>query len=363
MPVDSRHPPHAVVADAPGRVNLIGEHTDYHEGFVLPTVIPQRTLVAVTPRSDSVVRARSDAVPESDAVREYTIGHETAGRDWLDYVQGVTSTLARHHLAVGGFDVHIESSIPIGAGVSSSAALEVSLLRALRTMFDLPFDDLRLARLAREVETEFVGAPVGVMDQMASSLGRDGEALFIDTRTLQAARVPIPPAIGLIVIDSAIAHAHAGGDYKHRREESFKAAEMLGVAMLRDIDVTAMARVEALPPLLARRARHVVSENARVLAAVEALRAADTATLGQLFAASHLSMRDDYEITTPAIDTLVSIGMAHPDVYAARMTGGGFGGSVVMLARAEKAMEAASLVCDTYRRETGNRGRVLVPLL
>jgi galactokinase len=344
-------------------VNLIGEHTDYHEGFVLPTVIPQRTRVTVTPRGDSVVRARSESVPETDAVLEYTIGRETAGRGWIDYVQGVTSTLARHDLVVSGFDLHIESSIPIGAGVSSSAALEVSLLRALRTMFHLPIDDLRLARLAREVETEFVGAPVGVMDQMASSLGRDREALFIDTRTLQATRVPIPPAIGLIVIDSAIAHAHATGDYKKRREESFTAAEMLGVPTLRDIDVTAMARIAALPPLLARRARHIVSENARVLAAVEALRTADTATLGQLFAASHASMRTDYEITTPAIDTLVSIGCAHPDVYGARMTGGGFGGSVVMLARADKAGEAASSVCEAYSGETGNKGRVLVPPL
>lgn len=363
MPVDARHPPEAIVADAPGRVNLIGEHTDYHEGFVLPTVIPQRTRVAVRPRGDSVVRARSGAVPESEAVGEYTIGQEMVGRGWLDYVQGVTSTLARHDLAVSGFDVQIESSIPIGAGVSSSAALEVSLLRALRTMFHLPLDDLRLAQLAREVETEFVGAPVGVMDQMVSSLGRDGEALFIDTRTLQFVRVPIPPTIGLIVIDSGITHAHASGDYKQRREESFQAAEMLGVATLRDIDVTAMARVEALPPLLARRARHVVSENARVLAAVEALRAVDTAALGRLFAASHASMRDDYEITIPEIDTLVSIGVAHPDVYGARMTGGGFGGSVVMLARAEKAMEAASIVCNAYIGETGNRGRVLVPVL
>jgi galactokinase len=351
------------VADAPGRVNLIGEHTDYHEGFVLPAVIPQRTRVTLTPRSDSVVHARSDAVPRSDAVLEYTIGGEAPGRGWLDYVQGVTSILARHDLPVGGFDLHIESSIPIGAGVSSSAALEVSLLRALRIMFHLPIDDLRLAQLARQSETDFVGAPVGVMDQMASSLGRDGEALFIDTRTRHSIRVPIPPAIGLIVIDSGIAHAHAGGEYRRRRDESFKAAELLGVATLRDIDVTAMARVDALPPLLARRARHVVSENARVLAAVEALRAVDTAALAALFAASHASMRDDYEITTPAIDALVSIGLAHPDVYGARMTGGGFGGSVVMLARAGTTKEAASFVCHDYAVATGNEGRVLVPVL
>ena len=356
-------PTEPVVADAPGRVNLIGEHTDYHEGFVLPTVIPQRTRVTVTRRSDQVVRASSGAVPEAGAVLEYTIGREARGRGWLDYVQGVTSILARHDLPVSGFNLNIESSIPMGAGVSSSAALEVSLIRALRLMLHLPLDDVGLARLAREVETDFVGAPVGVMDQMASSLGRDGEALFIDTRTLQSVPVPIPAAIGLIVIDSAIAHSHAGGEYRKRREESFRAAELLGVATLRDVDVTEMDRVDALPPVPARRARHVVSENARVLAAVEALRAADSAKLGALFAASHASMRDDYEITTPAIDTLVSIGRAHADVYGARMTGGGFGGSVVMLARSDRAMEAASFVRDAYERETGNPGRVLVPSL
>ena len=362
MRSSTRLPGAPVVADAPGRVNLIGEHTDYHEGFVLPTVIPQRTRVTVTRRGDSVVRASSGAVTEIDSIMEYTIGQESPGRGWLDYVQGVTSILGRHGLIVTGFNLRIESSIPMGAGVSSSAALEVSLLRALRAMFELAIDDLRLAQLARAVETEFVGAPVGVMDQMASSLGRDGEALFIDTRTLESVRVPIPQTIGLIVVDSGVTHAHASGEYRIRRDESFKAAEMLGVATLRDIDVTMMARVNALPTVLARRARHIVSENARVWAAAEALRTTDTTTLGVLFAASHASMRDDYEITTPAVDRLVSLGQAHPDVYGARMTGGGFGGSVVMLARSDRAMEAASAVCQAYERETGKKGRVLVPL-
>jgi len=351
------------VADAPGRVNLIGEHTDYHEGFVLPTVIPQRTRVTVARRNDAQVRASSDAVGGSAAVLDYTIGDEKAGRGWLDYVQGVTSVLARHGLAPGGFDLQIESSIPMGAGVSSSAALEVSLLRALRAMFELPLDDLRLAQLARQVETTFVGAPVGIMDQMASSLGRNGEALFIDTRTLETTPVPIPETIGLIVIDSGTSHAHADGAYRTRREESFQAAAMLGVTTLRDVDATALARLDALPSVLARRARHVVTENARVLAAVEALRVADTVALGALFDQSHASMRDDYEITTPAIDTLVLLGRAHPDVYAARMTGGGFGGSVVMLARKDKAAAAATAISGEYTRTTQQSGRVLVPLL
>src|SRR5688572_32821957 len=186
-----------VSANAPGRVNLIGEHTDYHEGYVLPTVIPQRTSVHLTPRADRLVRASSTAVDAG--IEEYEAGSEAAGRGWLDYVQGVTATLARHGVTVPGFDVRIDSSIPLGAGVSSSAALEVSLLRALRLLLHLEFDDVTLARMAQLVETEFVGAPVGIMDQMASSLGRDGEALFLDTRSLDMRRVPLPPSIELVV--------------------------------------------------------------------------------------------------------------------------------------------------------------------
>ena len=298
--------PAAATADAPGRVNLIGEHTDYHDGFVLPTVIPQRTRVTLTRRDDRRVRARSGAVGET--TEEYARGHEMPGRGCLDYVQGVTAILARAGFDVGGFELEIASDVPMGAGVSSSAALEVSLLRGLRLLFDLSFDDVRLAHLARAVETDFVGAPVGIMDQMVSSLGHDGEALFIDTRSLRTERIPLPPSLELIVIDSGITHAHAGGEYKTRREESFLAATQLGVEKLRDVDLSALPRIDRLPPVLARRARHIVTENARVLEAVEALREGDGARLGRLFEASHQSMRDDYEITTPEIDALVDIG-------------------------------------------------------
>ena len=283
--------PEEVSADAPGRVNLIGEHTDYHDGYVLPTVIPQRTCVHMTRREDRIVRAASSAI--DGGFETYELGHETPGREWLDYVQGVTHTLARHGIHVPGFDVRIDSSIPLGAGVSSSAALEVSLLRALRQLQHLDLDDVTLARMGQSVETDFVGAPVGIMDQMASSLGRDGEALFLDTRSLDVQRVPLPSSIELIVIHSGITHAHAGGEYVTRRRESFAAAERLGVAQLRDVDLSMMASVEALPPPLNRRARHIVSENARVLAAVAALHADDTERLGGLLNESHRSLRDD----------------------------------------------------------------------
>jgi galactokinase len=348
-----------VSADAPGRVNLIGEHTDYHDGYVLPTVIPQRTRVHLQRRGDRRVRASSSTV--GAAWEEYEAGCESPGRGWLDYVQGVTAMLARSGVAVPGFDVHIASTVPVGAGVSSSAALEVALLRALRTLLALDLDDLRLARIAQTVETEFVGAPVGIMDQMASSLGREGEALFIDTRSLAVERLPLPASIEIAVIDSGITHQHASGEYATRRRESFEAARLLGVGRLRDVDAANLSPLNTLPPLLARRARHVITENQRVLAAVHELRAGNAARLGELFAASHVSMRDDYETSTPEIDVLVGIGERHPDIYGARLTGGGFGGAVVLLAASGKAGTATRKICEEYLNKTGRVGVVLVP--
>jgi galactokinase len=346
-------------ADAPGRVNLIGEHTDYHDGFVLPTVIPQRTRTHITRRADRLVRASSSAL--DGRWEEYEAGRECAGRAWLDYVQGVTSTLARHGVTVPGFDVRIESTIPLGAGVSSSAALEVSLLRALRSLLELDLDDVALARMAQLAETDFVGAPVGIMDQMASSLGRDGEALFLDTRSLVLEHIPLPPSIEIVVIHSGVTHAHAGGEYVTRRRESFEAAERLGVTRLRDVDTTEMARINALPGVLARRARHVVSENARVLEAVAALRGSDVERLGVLFNESHVSMRDDYETSTADIDLLVKIAQTNSAVYGARLTGGGFGGSIVALARVGLGARVAAEISAEYRKRSGNAPVVLVP--
>ena len=351
--------PDVVAADAPGRVNLIGEHTDYQDGYVLPTVIPQRTYVQLRRRADRCIRASSGNL--ADGWEEYQPGQERPGRGWLDYVQGVTATLARRGVHVPGFDLRIDSTVPVGAGVSSSAALEVSLLRGLRALLDLDVDDVELARIAQAAETDFVGAPVGIMDQMASSLGRDGEALFIDTRALAVERLPLPRSIEIVVIDSGVAHAHAGGEYVTRRRESFEAAALLGVARLRDVDTTMFSRIAQLPPVLARRARHIVTENQRVLAAVDALRAADAPRLGALFAASHASMRDDYETSTPEVDALVNIGQQHADILGARLTGGGFGGAVVMIARTGSGRTAAEYISAEYFRHTGRTGVILVP--
>jgi galactokinase len=350
-----------LTASAPGRVNLIGEHTDYNGGFVLPTAIPQRTHVALTPRGDSRVRVASANVPGPNGAQTYVLGAETVGRGWLDYVQGITAALRIAGHEIGGFDAYVGSMVPLGSGLSSSAALEVALLRALREAFGLALDDVALALCGQRAENDFVGARVGIMDQMAASLADAGTALFLDTRSLGYERLPLPAAADLMVVDSGVKHAHAAGGYNVRRMECERACALLGVAQLRDVGLADLPRVAALPAPLDRRARHVVTENARVLEAMAALRAGDLAALGALFAASHASQRDDYEVSIPEIDRLVAIATREPAVYGARLTGGGFGGSVVMLARAGAGRAAAERIAAAYAAATGRTPMILLP--
>ena len=351
----------AVIVSAPGRVNLVGEHTDYNGGFVLPTAIPQRTHAALTPRGDSTVRVASANVGGRAASATYALGAEAPGRGWLDYVQGVTAMLRGTRPPIGGFDAYLTSTVPLGSGLSSSAALEVALLRALREAYGLALDDVALARVGQQAENEFVGARVGIMDQMAASLADENTALLLDTRSLAYERVPLPTTADLVVLESGVRHQHAGGDYNARRAECERAAALLGVEQLRDLSFADLPRLAALPPPLDRRARHVVTENARVLEAAAALRAADLPRLGALFSASHASQRDDYEVSIPEIDLLVTLASQEPDVYGARLTGGGFGGSVVLLARAGAGRTAAERITSAYAAQSGRTPAILVP--
>ena len=346
-------------AAAPGRVNLIGEHTDYQDGFVLPCAIPQRTHATVRLRADRRVRAWS--AQSADAV-EYDLGDERRGAGWGDYIQGLTWVLARDGIRLGGFDLTVRSEVPVGSGLSSSAALEIATLRACRSAFDLALSDVDLARAAQRAEVEFVGAPVGIMDQMACSLAGERDALFLDTRTLAWERIPLPAALDLVVIDSGVAHQHAGGEYVTRRREAEEAARHLGLARLRDAGPETLPRLAALPPLLARRARHIITENDRVLRARSALIAADLRTLGELFSASHASLRDDYQVSVPEVDRLVAAAEAVPDVFGARMTGGGFGGAVVIAAAGGRAADVAARVQTECRRRGGGDAEVLIPV-
>jgi galactokinase len=353
--------PPLVSAEAPGRVNLIGEHTDYNGGLVLPLAIPQRTRAELAPRHDDRVRAWTANLQRE--VGEYRLGTERPGRGWLDYVQGITQALQVAGHRLGGFDLRIESAVPLGSGLASSAALEVAVLRALREAFSLRLDDVEIALLGQKAEAGFVGAPVGVMDQMASQMADERRALFLDTRHMRFDRVPLPPGIEVAVIDSGISHHHAGGEYRIRRDECERASELLGFPELRDLDIQDLWRLATLPEPLDRRARHVITENARVRAAVAAMQEGNLERLGKLMATAHDSLRDDFEVSLPEIDRLVDLAHNEPGVYGARLTGGGFGGSVVLLTRVGDARSIAERVAAEYRERSGKPGAVLVPQL
>jgi galactokinase len=339
------------IGEAPGRVNLIGEHTDYSGGFALPLAIPQRTQVAVALTREPVVRAFTTATGERVS---FALGLERRNGGWIDYVQGAVVALRARGFALSGFDAHIASRVPMGSGLSSSAALLVSLLRALREVFALPLDELELARTARQTENDFVGAPVGILDPMAVSFAGERSALFLDAKTLAYEHVPLPAALEILVVDSGVSHRHVGGEYAARRAEVEQAERLLGVRLLRDIDDA--ARADTLPEPLARRVRHVVSENARVRKVVECLAAADLEGLGELFNEAHRSLAEDFEVSTPEVDRLVALAQADPDVLGARLTGGGFGGAVVALVPRGRAEAAGLRLARAY-----GAGRVLVP--
>lgn len=343
-----------VVGAAPGRVNLIGEHTDYNDGFVLPLALPLRLTVDLEPRDDAHVRVRSDALGDA----EYRIGEERPGRGWVDRVQAITFVLGQDDRPIhriGGFDARVRSDVPIGAGLASSAALAVALLRAMREAFSLAIDDRGIAVLAQRADHEFVGVRSGIMDQLVASLGKPDVPLLIDTRDLTVTEVPLPAPAEIIVIDCGVAHDNLSGAYNARRGECEDAAARLGVRSLREVD----GPRPGLPDPLDRRVRHVVSENARVLRTVDALRLGDLEGIGALLDASHASLRDDYEVSSPELDLLVAIAQAQPEILGARLTGAGFGGSIVALARKEAG--AAQRIAAEYSKRSGRRATVILP--
>jgi galactokinase len=273
----------------------------------------------------------------------------------------VTSALGERGERINGFDLLVSSTVPIGKGLSSSASLEIAVARALREMFQLRLSDVDLATIGHRAETGLVGAPVGIMDQMVCSLGDSRTALFLDTASMSFDRIPIPASVELAVIDSGITHAHASGEYRIRRRECEDAARALGVRWLRAVSSDDLPRIERLSEPLNRRARHVVTENARVLAAADALRRGDAAALGELFLESHASMRDDFEVSLPDIDRLAAIAASDAEAYGARLTGGGFGGAVIVLCQRGCGRSVADRTVHIYRGETHRDGVVLLP--
>jgi galactokinase len=337
------------VVSAPGRVNLLGEHTDYNDGFVLPTSIPQRTRVAMRVATGATTTVYSAQLDES---AQFTPG-EAPQQQFARYVYGCIEETRLRVGEVPALDIHIDSDVPIGVGLSSSAALEVATLRGLRDLFDLPLDDVLIAQLAQRAEIHHAGVNCGILDQMASSLLESGSMLFLDTRSLERSLLPLPAGAEVLVVDSGIARSLATSKYNERRTECEEAARRLGVPTLRDVDD--FEAVERLDDPWRRRARHVVSENARVKAAP----GASAEDFGRLMNESHRSLRDDYEVSIAPLDALASLLQSDRDVYGAKLTGAGFGGACVALCRAGTAPEAGTRVVEQYDA-TGQRGKVLV---
>jgi galactokinase len=325
---------------APGRINLIGEHTDYNDGFVLPFAIPQAAYLAASPRTDGRWRLRSVDLDDTVELGPEELTPGAPG--WHSYLAGVVWALREAGFAVGGADLVLTSDVPLGAGLSSSAAIECAALAALADLNDLRIEPMDRAKLARVAENAYVGAPTGLLDQAASTLCVADHALFLDCRTLQTQQVPLAvTAAGLeiLVIDTRTRHSHVDGEYAARRASCEEACRILGVAALRDVTDLDSALAQ-LPELVGRRVRHIVTENQRVLDSMTALAAGDYPALGRLMTASHRSMRDDYEITETSVDLAAETALA-AGALGARMTGGGFGGCVLALVAADR-VEATS---------------------
>lgn len=331
----------ASVWSGPGRVNLIGEHTDYNDGFVLPFAINRRTFVAIGGRSDRLLRVSSTFTEEIVELSLDDLRPENVS-GWSAYPLGVAWALGqsvageqRADLAsVSGFDIHIDSDVPVGAGLSSSAAIESAVTLALTELWGLDLDRSTLALVGQLAENKAVGAPTGIMDQSASLLGEADSAVFLDCRSLESEIIPLgleAAGLAILVIDTNVSHEHATGGYKERRESCERGARELGVASLRDVSVKDLAHAsEVLDNVTFRRVRHVVTENQRVLDTVRTLREQGPAAIGDLLDASHRSMRNDFEISVPELDLAVETAQSN-GALGARMTGGGFGGSAIAL--------------------------------
>jgi galactokinase len=348
---------------APGRVNLIGEHTDYNDGFVLPAALELATFIAIAPRRDRQMRVHSCAF---DATVEIDLDDPAPAsrKDWSDYVVGVALALMRAGHRLVGADMAIGGDLPMGAGLSSSAALEVAVGYALLTIAGIPVDLVALAIGCRSAENDFVGMRCGIMDQLISCCGVDGHLLLIDCRSLEMRPVRLDPSVRIVICNTMVNHELASSTYNLRRQECEQGVALLSralgrIAALRDVTAADIARyADLLPETIRRRCRHVVGENARVLQAVAALESGDLALCGQLMTQSHESLRDDYEVSCPELDLMVEITNHVPGVLGSRMTGGGFGGCTVSLVETQALDRFTEAVRRAYRDATGKAPQI-----
>jgi galactokinase len=349
------------LAVAPGRVNLIGEHTDYNDGFVLPMAIGRATVIAFRPRADRRLRAHAVAFGETkeiDLARLRPLG----GSDWLSYVAGVAWALADEGCEPPGLDAVIDGDVPIGAGLSSSASLELAAARAFAAAAALPWDPVRMAKLGQRAENKYVGMNCGLMDQFASAVSREGCALLLDCRSLATEPVPLPAGTAVVVMDTGARRALAGSAYNDRRAACEAAVAALaplapGIRALRDVTLELLERGrDLLDPVVLKRARHVVPENLRPREMADALRAGDLGRAGCLMNESHASLRDLYEVSSPELDVVTELARARPECHGARMTGAGFGGCAVALVAATGADAFIESVAAAYHERVDLAG-------
>jgi galactokinase len=347
----------ARVYRAPGRINLIGEHTDYNDGFVLPAAIDFYTWAAIAPRNDRKLVLYSESFKES--VETSLEDRAPARQHWSDYVRGVALKLEDAGYRLCGANLLIRGDVPIGSGLSSSASLEVAVATALLGASNLAVDRTDLALLCQEAENEFVGARCGIMDQFISCHGISDHALLLDCRSLDYAVRPLALDISLVACNTMVRHQVAGGEYNKRRAECEQGVRLLsrmvpGVVALRDVSAELLKQhVSKLPELIYRRCHHIVTENERVIQAAECLNIGNLAKFGQLMAESHASLRDDYEVSCKELDWMVQLANQEDGVIGSRMTGGGFGGCTVNLVRSDKVEAFCSRVSERYRAKTG----------
>jgi galactokinase len=343
---------------APGRVNLIGEHTDYNDGFVMPAAIGFYTWVAAANRDDRVLEVYSDRFDEKITFSLDAL-EGPPRRHWSDFIRGVAATLQGAGHKFSGANLVIHAEVPLGVGLSSSASLEVATALALTVPSGIALPRLELAKLCQAAEHEYVGTRCGIMDQFIASFGVSGNALMLDCRSLEYQLIPVPRDLRLVVCNSMVRHEHASGEYNLRRADCETGVRLLarhlpGIRALRDVGMADLEKYKhALPETIYRRCRHVVSEDQRVLDAAKALAAGDAAGVGRLMYASHASLRDDYEVSCKELDLLVDLAASSPGVYGARMTGGGFGGCTVNLVRGECAAAFEAQMARTYQQATG----------
>ena len=340
---------------APGRVNLIGEHTDYNDGFVLPAAIDRHVVFAASPRDDRQVRLYA-----ADFCRcaEFDLDDIQPDQDepWSNYERGVAWALQEAGYELRGMDVAITSDVPIASGLSSSAALEMATAQAFEMASDLQLDGVKRALLGQRAENEFVGMRCGIMDQYIISLGKHDHALLIDCRSLEYQLVPLPKGYSLVICDTKKRRGLVDSEYNTRRQECEEGARILGVSALRDVTVKDLKRRQTeLPPIVRKRCQHIITENQRVLDAVEALEKADVTRFGQLMNASHISLRDDYQVSCKELDVMVEAAWRQKGVLGGRMTGAGFGGCTVNLVESDKDKIRAfrENVTEEYKARTG----------